>query len=37
MSLDRRTLEHQSILDARAANDYLQDRRPELYGTLHKP
>ena len=30
------TLEHQSILDARAANDYLQDRRPELYGTLHK-
>ncbi|PQZ85035.1 MULTISPECIES: carbon-nitrogen hydrolase family protein [Pseudomonas] len=31
------TLERQSILDARAANHYLQDRRPELYGTLHKP
>ena len=31
------TLDHQSILDARAANHYLQDRRPELYGPLHKP
>ena len=26
-----------SGLDARAANHYLQDRRPELYGPLHKP
>ncbi len=31
------TLDHQAILNARMANDYLQDRRPELYGTLHKP
>ena len=31
------TLERQSIFDARAANHYLQDRRPELYGPLHKP
>ncbi len=31
------TLERQAILDARAANHYLQDRRPELYGALHKP
>ncbi|SDV11032.1 carbon-nitrogen hydrolase family protein [Pseudomonas mucidolens] len=31
------TLEHQSILLARAANHYLQDRRPELYSALHKP
>ncbi|CRM92522.1 (R)-stereoselective amidase [Pseudomonas sp. 22 E 5] len=31
------TLEHQAILDARAANDYLQDRRPDLYGALTKP
>src|SRR5476649_2864750 len=30
-------LDRQSILDARAANHYLQDRRPELYGALHKP
>ena len=30
-------LEHQSIIDARAANHYLQDRRPELYGALYKP
>ncbi|KRP73356.1 MULTISPECIES: carbon-nitrogen hydrolase family protein [Pseudomonas] len=31
------TLDRQSILNARAANHYLQDRRPELYGALHKP
>ena len=31
------TLVRQSIFDARAANHYLQDRRPELYGALHKP
>ncbi|KTC63008.1 carbon-nitrogen hydrolase [Pseudomonas fluorescens ABAC62] len=31
------TLDRQAILDARAANHYLQDRRPELYGPLHKP
>ena len=31
------TLDRQSILSARAANHYLQDRRPELYGALHKP
>jgi predicted amidohydrolase len=31
------TLERQSLLDARAANHYLQDRRPELYSALHKP
>jgi len=31
------TVDRQSILDARAANHYLQDRRPELYGPLHKP
>lgn len=30
-------LGRQSILTARAANHYLQDRRPELYGALHKP
>ncbi|MEX5509377.1 carbon-nitrogen hydrolase family protein [Pseudomonas paralactis] len=30
-------LDRQSILNARAANHYLQDRRPELYGALHKP
>ncbi|WP_338488573.1 carbon-nitrogen hydrolase family protein [Pseudomonas trivialis] len=30
-------LDRQSILAARAANHYLQDRRPELYGALHKP
>ncbi|AGE27735.1 carbon-nitrogen hydrolase family protein [Pseudomonas poae] len=29
-------LDRQSILTARAANHYLQDRRPELYGALHK-
>lgn len=31
------TLDRQSIVDARAANHYLQDRRAELYGALHKP
>ncbi|MFO2462206.1 carbon-nitrogen hydrolase family protein [Pseudomonas sp. 15FMM2] len=31
------TLERQSITGARAANHYLQDRRPELYSALHKP
>ncbi|MBC3256287.1 carbon-nitrogen hydrolase family protein [Pseudomonas paralactis] len=31
------TLDRQSILNARAANHYLQDRRPELYGALHEP
>ncbi|CRM28876.1 carbon-nitrogen hydrolase family protein [Pseudomonas sp. 8 R 14] len=31
------TVDRQSILDARAANHYLQDRRPELYGPLYKP
>ena len=31
------TLDRQSILSARAANHYLQDRRAELYGALHKP
>jgi 5-aminopentanamidase len=31
------TLDHQSILTARAANHYLHDRRPELYSALHKP
>ncbi len=30
-------LDRQSILAARTANHYLQDRRPELYGALHKP
>ncbi|WLH68036.1 carbon-nitrogen hydrolase family protein [Pseudomonas sp. FP2309] len=31
------TLDRQAILNARAANHYLQDRRPELYGALSKP
>ncbi|RFP97619.1 carbon-nitrogen hydrolase, partial [Pseudomonas fluorescens] len=30
-------LDRQAITDARTANHYLQDRRPELYGALHKP
>lgn len=30
------TLDRQLMLDSRAANRYLLDRRPELYGTLHK-
>lgn len=30
------TLDRQLMLDSRAANRYLLDRRPELYGALHK-
>jgi len=30
------TLDRQLMLDSRAANRYLLDRRPELYGTLHQ-
>lgn len=29
-------LDRQSMIDSRAANRYLQDRRPELYGELNK-
>jgi predicted amidohydrolase len=30
------TLDRQLMIDSRAANRYLLDRRPELYGALHK-
>jgi predicted amidohydrolase len=30
------TLDRQLMVDSRAANRYLLDRRPELYGALHK-